>query len=228
MHQLPVPQFARVTSCTYRPEMLSAALDVLTNQTLPALRCRDSYSGELTLLNRDHSRMMTITLWAKAEQNLVSIEPETNNDVAILSQYWNSPLMRETYSIYVNKIRFRDDVVPHTAHARFTTIRVDPLHWDSIVAAGHAAVDELEREHPGFIGVLALGDDVTGKAIFGELWENRAALRASETTAYRQERAARSVRMLLGVPQHATYHIEHMELGRLRSDWEIVSTADQV
>ncbi|MCO5175535.1 MAG: hypothetical protein M9890_00950 [Thermomicrobiales bacterium] len=228
MHQLAVPQFARVTSCTYRPETLSTALDVLTNQVITTLRSREDYGGELTLLNRDHCRLMTITLWAKAEQTLVSIDPETNHDVEILSQYWDSPLMRETYSIYVNEARSRSDIVPHTAHARFTTIRVDPQHWNSIVEAGHAAVEELEREHPGFIGVLALGDNVTGKAIFGELWESRAALRASEMTAYRQERAARSVRMLLGVPQHSTFHIEHMELGRLRSDAEIVPIADQV
>ena len=208
------PRFARLTSSSYDADRLQPALDLFANTSLPVIRAKPGYRGEATLLNRDHNRIMAMTFWSgESADDLLALDPETVGDVLAISRTVTSPLVRETYSVYVFELRLRDRVVPDTAHARLTTIRVRPNYWDAVVATGYTAVDALEREQPGFLGALGLGDPATGKATFVELWENRAALRASETTAYRQERAARTVRMLIGVPQHTTYQVEHLELG---------------
>lgn len=212
------PSFARLTSSSYDTDRLDPALNLFASTSLPAIRSKPGYLGVATLLNRDHNRVMAMTFWSMdARPDLLAFDPETMEDVLTISRNWASPLVRETYSVYVCELRLRGRVVSDMAHARLTTMRINPQYWDAVVAAGHEAVNALEREQPGFIGAIGLGDRVTGKATFVELWENRAVLRASETTAYRQERAARAVRMLIGVPQHSTYHIEQLELGPLRT-----------
>lgn len=213
------PRYVRLTSSSYDPDRLDSALALFTAESMPGIFDKPGYRGVATLLNRDHNRVMTMTFWGDdAGDGLLGLDPETMGGVLSISRSWTSPLVRETYSVYIFEIRERERLVPGTAHARLTTIRVRPEYWDAVVAAGHDAADALEQEQPGFIGAVGLGDRVTGKATFVELWENRAALRASETTAYRQERAARAVRMLVGVPQHSTYHIEHLDIGPLRTE----------
>lgn len=212
------PRYVRLTSSSYDPDRLDSALALFTNASMPVIRDKPGYQGVVTLLNRDHNRVMAMTFWgADASDDLLGLDPETMGDVLSISRSWTSPLVRETYSVYVFEIRERERLVPGAAHARLTTIRVRPEYWDAVVAAGHGVADALEHEQSGFIGAVGLGDRITGKATFVELWENRAALRASETTAYRQERAARAARMLIGVPQHSIFHIEHLDLGPLQT-----------
>ncbi len=212
------PSYVRLTSSSYEPNRLDAALKLFYSASLTAVRRAPGYLGTATLVNRDHHRILALSFWGDgATTNLMDFNAESFSDVLTLSKDWTSPLVRETYSVYVFEIRRQGRFSPGTAQARLTSINVRHQYWDAVVAAGHEAVNALEREQSGFIGAFGLGDRVTGKATFIELWENRAAFRASETTAYRQERAARAVRMLVGVPQHSSYHVEQIDLGPLQA-----------
>lgn len=209
-----LPDAARLTSSSYDPEHLVQALSVFLNATVPAARSRRGYRGCVALVNRDLSRLMSMTFWsADAEHDEISFDPGSLGAVPAAGRSTPAPLVQETFSVYVCELRHLDRLVSGSAHARLTTMQVNSRYWDALIGAGQEAVGALEDEQPGFIGAIGLGNRANGRATFVELWQNRAALRASEATAYRQERAARAVRMLVGVPQHSSFVIEHLEVG---------------
>lgn len=200
-------------SSSYEPNRLDAVLELFAGTSLPALRRESGYRGATTLVNRDHSRLMSISFWSDGGAvEPFTVDTDAAGDVLSTSGRWTSPLMQETYAVYVCEVRRVDAVSHGAAQARITTLQVNPQYWEALITAGHEATDALEREQPGFLGAIGLGNRATGKASFIELWQNRASLRASEATAYRQERAARAIRMLVGVPQHSTFQVEHFEL----------------
>lgn len=208
------PHLARLTSSTYSSGRVENAIEILSHSSMPALCSLEGYCGGAVLVNREHARVLTLTLWgAGAADDLLAGVPGALSDILTISRDWSAPLVRETMSVYVYEMWPSHRTAPGIGHARLTTMRVKPQHWDLVVAAGHDTAIALKREQSGFNGAIAVGNRATGQATFIELWENRAALRASESAAYRQERAARAVRMLVGVPQHAVYQIEYLHLG---------------
>jgi hypothetical protein len=205
------PQFARLTRTTLRPESFDSALQRVSESSVPLTLSEPDCRGILCLANVDNHNVLIVSLWEnQTGQMSATGSGEMMEDVTSFRRDWVGPLIRETYNVLVPGLPPATEALT-TWHARVTSMEVRREYWAPIIQAGWLAAEQLEQQQPGYVGALGLGDPGSGRALFVELWRTRATLRASETTAYRQERTARAVRMLVGVPRHEVFQVHHYQ-----------------
>jgi quinol monooxygenase YgiN len=206
------PQFARLTKTGLRPETLDDVMRRFAETSVPVALKEPGCRGLVSLVNRDRGKVFVVTLWhTSGDQAPTSSSYDTMQNVATFSSDWTRPLIRETYAVLVSDLPASDRSTIGW-YARVTSMKVRQEYWEPLIQAGWLAAEQLAQQQPGYLGAIGLGDPGSGRAMFVELWESRAALRASETTAYRQERTARAVRMLVGVPRHEIFQVYMLSL----------------
>ncbi|WP_035850379.1 hypothetical protein [Kitasatospora azatica] len=86
-------------------------------------------------------------------------------------------------------------------YARLSTYQGEPIEAEIDLAAGSELPIKQVRELPGFRGVYFLADRASGKTLTLTLWEDEAAMRASEqdATKIRKQSAERERTTILSV-----------------------------
>ncbi len=193
---------ARVVTVQIQPDKLDEAVSIYRDSVVPAASEYKGCHAMILVTDRSSGKGVSISMWDDQELQSSEASGYLQEQFAKFAGVFAAPPVRELYDL-----RIWERATQTPSYARMLTSQMKPGQADAAIEHFRTLLPEL-RQQPGFVGLFAMTDAITGKALTASAWASEAEMLASQASGGNLERNLASVaEFLTGPPTRETYAV---------------------